>query len=119
MKRCLVILLLFAATYSRAGLPPVMRVEDAKRQNLLLTDPRPEYPLEARLKRLTGKGVFELRFNYDTGRLREIHIATSTGHWTLDRSVIATLKDWQAKPHSLRTIRVPIAFLISDTPPPR
>jgi TonB family protein len=112
MQRCLAILLLFAATYSRAGSPPVMRGEDALRQNLLLAHPTPEYPLGARLKRLTGRGVFELRFDYETGRLREIHIATSTGHLILDRSVINTLKEWQAKPHSLRTIRVPITFLI-------
>lgn len=119
MKRCLALLLLFAATYSRAGSPPIMRGEDALRQNLLLNHPRPEYPLEARLHRFTGRGMFDLKFDYDTGRLREIHIATSTGHWTLDRSVIATLKDWQAKPHSLRTISVPITFLISDAPLPR
>ena len=119
MKRCLALLLLFAATYSRAGSPPIMRGEDALRQHLLLTHPRPEYPFDARLKRLTGRGLFELKFDYDTGRLREVHIATSTGNLILDSSVITTLKQWQAKPHSLRTISVPVTFLISDAPLPR
>jgi TonB family protein len=119
MKRCLALVLFFTATYSRAGSPPIMRGEDALRQNLLLTHPRPEYPYVARRERFTGRGVFDLKFDYDTGRLREIHIATSTGHLILDSSVITTLKQWQAKPHSLRTIRVPIMFVISDAPLPR
>jgi TonB family protein len=116
VKRSIAILFLCATTYMRAGSPPMIRAEDA---SLLLNHPRPEYPLNARIYRITGKGVFELRFDYDTGQMREIHIVKSTGHRSLDASVIATFKKWQAKPHSLRAIRVPIDFTISDAPPPR
>ena len=109
MKRCLAVILVFAATYSRAEVPPIMMGGDALRQTLL-THPRPDYPYEARLKHITGSGVFDLTFDYDTGRLREIHITTSTGHWILDKAAIAMFKDWQAKPHTVRKIRVPITF---------
>ena len=100
-------------------MPPVMRSEEAMRQGLLLKHPRPEYPLDARANRITGKGEFEIRFDYDTGHLREVRILKSTGHRSLDKSAIETFQKWQAKPHGLRAISVPVSFAISDAPPPR
>ena len=96
-----------------------MRGEDAIRQNLLLDHPRPKYPSNALLYRLTGKGIFELSFDYETGQLREIHIVKSTGHRSLDASIIDALRKWRAKPHGLRVISVPIAFEISGEPSPK
>jgi TonB family protein len=116
VKLSIAILFLCATTYMRAGSPPMIRAEDA---NLLLNHPRPEYPLNARTYRVTGKGEFDLRFDYDTGDLKEIHIVKSTGNRSLDASVVATLKKWQSKPHGLRAIRVPVVFSISDAPAPR
>jgi TonB family protein len=110
MKRYLIASMVIAATLLRADPPPIMRGEDAERQNLLSAHPRPDYPSEARRKRIGGSGVFLLRFDYETGHLREVHVATSTGSPMLDAAVITTLKKWQAKPRSLHTISVPITF---------
>ena len=100
-----------------------MLVKEALNKHLLLYAIRPEYPYEE-LRRyaltpglrryyaltLTGKGMFELRFDYESGHLREIHIAQSTGSPALDRSAIDSLKHWKAKPRSLNAVLVPVEF---------
>jgi TonB family protein len=47
---------------------------------------------------LSGSGAFQLTFDYDTGRLREIHIVRSTGKRVLDDAAISALKLWRAEP---------------------
>ncbi len=106
----LVLTLAVAATAMGADAPPVMSSEDAIRQHLLFYYPFPEYPSEARRQSITGSGIRELRFDYESGHLREVHVVTSTGSPLLDSSAIAGLKRWQAKPHSVRGIRVPVTF---------
>ena len=87
-----------------------MDVEEALRKHLLLYAIRPEYPYEMRHRGVTGNGIFELRFDYESGHLNEIHIAKSTGSPMLDRYTIDSLKHWKAKPRSLTSLLVPIEF---------
>jgi TonB family protein len=56
--------------------------------------------------------VFDLRFDFQTGELREIHIVRSTGHSLLDGHAISALKLWRAKPHAIHILRVPINFAV-------
>ncbi len=56
-----------------------MTVEEAKRKDLLLVAARPDYPYEARRQRLAGSGIFELKFDYETGHLREITSSRAPG----------------------------------------
>lgn len=60
---------------------------------------------------LTGSGVFEMKFDYESGRLREVHVVQSTGQPKLDAYTTAALKQWKAKPRSVHTLRLPITFL--------
>lgn len=93
-----------------------MSMDEALRQDLLLIAVRPDYPYEARRQRFTGSGIFELRFDYETGRLREVHVEKSTGQRMLDGHAIGALKLWKAKPRSIHTLRVPIAFELESRP---
>jgi TonB family protein len=108
MTRFLLAAALFAAAHSHAEPPSVMTAPQAIHQNLLLRHPLPRYPREA--KGATGNGLFLLRFDYETGHLREVHIAKSTGSATLDAAVVGALKQWRAKPRSLEVIRLPVTF---------
>jgi TonB family protein len=92
--------------------PPVMTVEEADKKQLLLFAARPSYPYEARRAHVTGTGIFELRFDYNTGHLREIHVVKSTGADSLDGHAIGALKLWKAKPRSIHILRVPIGFTL-------
>jgi TonB family protein len=64
--------------------------------------PLPKYPLEARLRHLTGSGIFRLRVQFDTGRVRSVEIEKSTGHALLDDAAKETLRRWRFKPEALR-----------------
>ena len=84
--------------------------QEALRQNLLLKHPMPEYPYEARRLKLSGSGLYQLKFDYESGRLREVHIVHGTGKRVLDDAIISALKRWQAKPRSLHSILQPVTF---------
>jgi outer membrane biosynthesis protein TonB len=54
--------------------------------------PTPEYPIEARRRHLSGKGVFELTLSENTGEVESVNIVSSTGHPILDDAAIKVLK---------------------------
>jgi TonB family protein len=91
----------------------VMPVDQAKKDGLLLAAPFPDYSFEARRQRLEGSGIFELKFDFASGHLREIHVVRSTGHALLDSSCIRAFKQWKAKPRSLHELRTPATFTIA------
>ena len=64
--------------------------------------PLPEYPLDARRRHLTGSGIFRLRVQFDTGRVRSVEIEKSTGHARLDEPAKETLRRWRFRPEALR-----------------
>lgn len=88
--------------------PKIYSVEEAAQ--VLRYAVKPEYSDEARRLRVSGSGLFELRFEYETGRLKGIHIVVSTGSRVLDHDAIAGLKEWKAKPRSVRSMRIGITF---------
>ena len=111
MRVCLVILLCVVARSSVFALSPeTMTVEEAVRRNLLLVAAKPEYPYEARSRGREGRGLFELKFDYESGHLREVHVVESTGNRWLDAHSIGALKVWQAKPRAIHNLLVPIRF---------
>src|SRR3954468_16560823 len=81
-----------------AAEPAQMTVDEARRKHLLTDFVRPSYPDEAKRNFWTGRGVFELKFDYTSGRVREVHVVKSTGHGIFDAYAIAALKRWKAKP---------------------
>lgn len=91
-----------------------MMVEEALQKHLLLVAVRPDYTYEARSRKRTGSGLFELKFDYESGRLREVHVVKSFGDRLLDGPTIATLKVWQAKPRSIHTLLVPVRFVLRE-----
>jgi TonB family protein len=58
----------------------------------------PEYPLEARQRHATGAGIFVLRVQVKSGRVKEVEVARSTGHAILDAAAVKALKKWRFKP---------------------
>jgi hypothetical protein len=62
----------------------------------------------------TGKGLFLLDFDYETGRVTDVHVLQSTGNPTLDATSIRTFKKWKAKPHTYRHVKVPITYTLKE-----
>jgi outer membrane biosynthesis protein TonB len=96
----------------KADSPQIMTFEQASKQHLLLQTAEPFAPYRAIRNRWEGQGVFDLRFDFETGELREIHIFRSTGHSLLDGYAISALKLWRAKPHAIYVLRVPFNFTV-------
>jgi len=104
------------AASSLASPPAPVTLEEAQAKQLLLVAVEPRIPYEARRSRLSGFGVFDLKFDYETGHLREIQVVKSTGHSMLDGRAIGALKLWTAKPRSIHTLRVPMDFSFKPLP---
>ncbi len=97
-----------------AGAPEVTSAAEAVRNHLLVRVVPLEYDYEARARHMEGDGVFDLIFDYETGHLREVHVVRALSSSRLQKTTIAALKQWQAKPRSIHVLRVPIAFLIGS-----
>lgn len=91
-----------------SDVPKIYSVEEAAQ--VLRYAVKPEYSHEARRLGVSGTGLFELRFDYETGNLKGIQIVVSTGNRVLDHDAIAGFKEWRAKPRSVRTMRIGITF---------
>ena len=70
----------------------------------------PEYPREARDKRLTGKGVAVLKVDPATGRVLSASMVKSTGHEILDNATLRALRQWRYRPRGITTFEIPIQF---------
>jgi hypothetical protein len=95
---------------SFAASEDVMGVREAMQRHLLLVAALPEYPSEIE----AGPGVrhrrytclFELKFDYESGHLREVHVVKSSGDQAVDAHMIGAMKVWQAKPRSIHNLLV-------------
>ncbi len=108
----LVAVVIFAVSQvcTNAATSDTITLKEAVRDHLLLFHPRPDYPDEARRRGIVGMADFELTFDYETGHLREVHLAKSSGSPLLDAAAIAALKQWKAKPRSIHRLLVPLGF---------
>lgn len=112
MRFVVVMALSLTGTLLFADEPQLTTVEEAQTKQLLVFAAKPTYPYDARRARVSGWGLFDLKFDYETGNLREIHVAKNTGNNYLDGHAIGALKLWKAKPRSIHTLRVPINFTL-------
>jgi TonB family protein len=66
---------------------------------------KPKYPLFALLRQEEGGGIFVLRVNVKSGRVKQIIVAQSTGHKDLDAAAVKSLKQWRFKPGATPSIK--------------
>jgi TonB family protein len=81
---------------------------------LAIYTPRPEYPFQARARRLTGTGVAVLKLDQRTGLVTDSYMATSTGHKILDHATLTAFRRWRFKPGiPFHGVRIPISFSLT------
>ena len=78
--------------------------------------PPPQPPDVARVKRLSGSGVF-LSHVCPDGSVSRVDVLRSTGHRVLDTAVVAAFSKWRFKPGTMSEIRTPVSFTGNYTPP--
>ena len=94
-----------------ANPPAAMSISSAKA--LAIYAPLPDYPREARSRRITGSGVCVLSVDPGTGNVTEASMAQSTGDQTLDKATVSAFRRWVFKPGKVSTVRIPVDFTLT------
>jgi TonB family protein len=85
--------------------PSGIVLTESQAAQLSVYTPKPDYPLEARRRHITGRGVFKLYADVSTGLIRSVEVRQSTGSAILDAAATNTYKRWRLKPELLRRYR--------------
>jgi protein TonB len=72
--------------------------------------PHPEYPQQARSRRIAGSGVCVVSVDPASGSVTQASMAQSTGSPLLDKSVLSTVRTWKFKPRTVSRVRIPVEF---------
>jgi TonB family protein len=75
--------------------------------------PKPEYPYEARSRKLTGSGVCVVSVDSGTGNVTDATMAQSTGSPILDNSAVSAFRRWRFKPGAVSKAKIPVTFTMT------
>ena len=87
-------------------------VSDTNALRSAVYSPQPDYPYEARRRRISGAGVVILEIDRATGFVTHAHMDPSTGSSVLDDAALTTFGQWRFNPGIFSKIRIPITFSI-------
>jgi|SRR6478752_579986 len=73
----------------------------------------PDYPVDDRVLRHEGVGLYHLKLDLTTGRVTTVTIITSTGFKGLDVSAVRALRQWRWKAGRWQEIDMPVRFVMS------
>jgi TonB family protein len=76
----------------------------------MLSMPRPTYPVGARQRHITGKGICDIVFRPETGTVTHVTVLQSTGSKLLDDAAVKAFSRWRARPGKISHARVPFTF---------
>lgn len=74
--------------------------------------PRPEYPYEARARKITGSGVCVLTVD-PGGSVTDATMAQSIGNPILDNTTVSTFRRWRFRPGMYSKVKVPITYTLT------
>ncbi|MBV9007685.1 MAG: energy transducer TonB [Verrucomicrobia bacterium] len=92
-----------------AALPWFSFAEPPAHHDIPISVPRPEYPVEARQRHLTGAGVFALHVA-PSGTVTSVYVVKSTGQNVLDRAASAAFRSWRFSPGKSRVVTESITY---------
>jgi TonB family protein len=73
--------------------------------------PRPDYPYEARSRKLTGSGTCVVTIDPATGNVTDATMAQSIGSPILDNAAISAFRRWRFKPNSpFARAKIPVTY---------
>jgi periplasmic protein TonB len=75
--------------------------------------PRPQYPYEARSRRIMGSGVCVADVDSASGNVTSAAMAQSIGNPILDNAAVSAFKQWRFKPGTVAKVRIPITFTMT------
>jgi protein TonB len=93
------------------GRPGTMSISGAKA--LTTYAPKPQYPYEARSRRITGSGVCVVTVDPGSGSVTSATMAQSIGNPILDNAAVSGFRQWRFKPGSVARVKIPITYTMS------
>ena len=75
--------------------------------------PRPEYPYEARRRKITGEGIVVMNVDPVSGSVTSVTMSKTTGSAFLDNAAIAGFKRWRFKPGTVVSVTCPVTFTLT------
>ncbi len=92
--------------------PGMMTASGAKA--VAVSAPKPDYPYEARSRKITGSGVALLSVDVQSGSVSDATMAQSTGNPILDNSALSAFRRWRFKPGACSPkVKIPITFTMT------
>ena len=92
--------------------PGMMTASGAKA--VAISAPKPDYPYEARSRKITGSGVALLSVDVATGSVSDASMAQSIGNPILDNSALSAFRRWRFKPGACAPkVKIPITFTMT------
>jgi protein TonB len=80
---------------------------------LAINAPRPQYPYEARSRKITGSGVCVAEVDPGSGSVTGASMTQSTGSPILDNAAISAFRQWRFRPGTVSQVRIPITFTMT------
>ena len=80
---------------------------------LAVNAPRPQYPYEARSRKITGSGVCVVQVDAASGNVTGGSMTQSTGSPILDNSALTAFRQWRFRPGTVSEVKIPITFTMT------
>jgi periplasmic protein TonB len=80
---------------------------------LAINAPRPQYPYEARSRRITGSGVCVVTVDAASGNVTGASMTQSIGNSILDDAALSAFRQWRFRPGTVSQVRIPITFTMT------
>src|SRR5436190_12944596 len=80
---------------------------------LAINAPRPQYPYEARSRRITGSGVCVVTVDAASGNVSGASMKQSIGNSILDDAALSAFRQWRFRPGTVSQVSIPITFTMT------
>ncbi len=90
------------------GRPGTMSISSAKA--FAIYSPKPQYPYEARSRKITGSGVCVVEVDPGSGSVTSASMAQSIGNPILDNAAVSGFRQWRFKPGTVSKVKIPVTY---------
>jgi protein TonB len=80
---------------------------------LAVNAPRPQYPYEARSRKITGSGVCVVTVDPGSGSVTSAEMTQSIGSPILDGAALSAFRQWRFRPGTVSQVKIPITFTMT------
>jgi protein TonB len=95
---------------TKSTIPGSLRISSAKA--LAISAPPPEYPYEARRRKITGDAIVLMTVDPMSGSVISVSISKTSGSPFLDNAAMTGFKRWRFKPGTVSSVTCPVTFTL-------